>query len=242
MYLYFQYAPHTHTLVLALERGDSPNSYHANSNPNYQGQTCHFDLPNSSLITSDPPSRHTVNAALPRDVSLISLAACSDPQFHAIMDSTSKLYSYRVSVNPVMDPFMRLFRTHVYYDLNVELLGAALKLFVGTHDFRAFSGQLEQKAKQKGGAISTLRTIYDVRLVDEGDGLYKIDFHLQGALYKMVRNMVGTALSVARGDLELTELKRLLNEAPPRKENKSKPAPAHGLCLETVYYNDDDNK
>lgn len=104
----------------------------------------------------------------------------------------------------------------------IPLIRSSSQLFVGTHDFRAFSGQLEQKAKQKGGAVPTVRTIYDVRLIDEGAGLYKIDFHLQGALYKMVRNMVGTALNVAKGDVELAELKRLLDEAPPRKENKSK--------------------
>ena len=58
------------------------------------------------------------------------------------MDSKSKLYSYRVSINPVMDSFMRLFRTHVYYDVDMDLLREALELFVGTHDFRAFSGQV----------------------------------------------------------------------------------------------------
>ena len=83
-----------------------------------------------------------------------------------------------------------------------------------------------------------MRTIYDVSVITEGDGLYKFNFHLQGALYKMVRNMVGAALDVARGDVELSELRRLLDEGPPRKENKSKPAPAHGLCLETVYYSE----
>ena len=63
-------------------------------------------------------------------MSLLSLTPTPDPQFHAIMDSTSKLYSYRISVNSVMDPFMRLFRTHVYCDVDIELLETALKVRV----------------------------------------------------------------------------------------------------------------
>ena len=40
--------------------------------------------------------------------------------------------------------------------------------------------------------LSKIRMVYDMRLVEEGSGNVPIDFVFTGALYKMVRNMVGT--------------------------------------------------
>jgi tRNA pseudouridine38-40 synthase len=76
-----------------------------------------------------------------------------------------------------------------------------------------------------------------VNLVDEGDGNYRIEILLKGALYKMVRNMVGTALDVCKGRLEESSMLELLHgDDMVRKNNKSKPAPPEGLTLENVFY------
>ena len=65
---------------------------------------------------------------------------------------------------------------------------------------------------------------------------------LKGALYKMVRNMMGTALEVAKekGRMQEQDLVDLLNRIgdETRKNNRSKPAPPEGLCLERVYFSD----
>ena len=42
----------------------------------------------------------------------------------------------------------------------------------------------------------TRRLVRSIELVDEGQGRLRVDFHLQSALYKMVRNMVGLLLLV----------------------------------------------
>ena len=83
------------------------------------------------------------------------------------------------------------------------------------------------------------------------EGNYRIDFLLHGALYKMVRNMVGTAIEVWLGRMKEEKLVELLhtpqlgNEAAlnndkklGRKDNPCKPAPPEGLTLECVYYDD----
>jgi len=63
---------------------------------------------------------------------------------------------------------------------------------------------------------------------------------LKGALYKMVRNMMGTALEVAKGRMQEQDLVALLNRIgdETRKNNRCKPAPPEGLCLERVYFSD----
>lgn len=65
-----------------------------------------------------------------------------------------------------------------------------------------------------------------------------------GALYKMVRNMVGTALEVSRGRLMEAKFLDLL-DAPTlsqrnRVDNPCKPAPPEGLTLEHIFYPFDD--
>lgn len=148
---------------------------------------------------------------------------------------------------------------------DIQRLHSILKLYEGTHDFGAFGGQLEQNAKKRnaGKPINTIRTVYKVELVKEPDysvdhynparnqhgligeeGNYRIDFLLKGALYKMVRNMVGTAVEIWLGRMseeQLIELLRIDDDEEgkmSRKDNPCKPAPPEGLCLECVYYDD----
>jgi tRNA pseudouridine38-40 synthase len=60
----------------------------------------------------------------------------------------------------------------------------------------------------------------------------------------MVRNLVGTALDVCRGQMDeehfmnMLHRPRALNYS--RNDNPSKPAPPAGLTLERVYYPDSD--
>lgn len=232
--------------------------------------------------------------------------------WHAIQRAQSKWYSYRLTLGPTLwNPMERFTRTHFVHrpsfatgssssssrpsqtandepyaitKVDIERLESILQLYVGTHDFGAFGGQLEQNAKKRndGKRINTVRTVYRVELVKEplkndytfgaegGDaetlsqiqqeqlgfigeeGNYRIDFLLKGALYKMVRNMVGTAMEVWLGRMKEEQLAELLKipesekggddndllKMPSRKDNPSKPAPPEGLTLECVYYED----
>jgi tRNA pseudouridine38-40 synthase len=132
-----------------------------------------------------------------------------------------------------------------------------------------------KKAKMQSGLDpNTVRTVYAANLVleNEEEDWYRMDFILQGALYKQVRNMVGTAMDVVFGNLSESEFLQLLHLQPnPEKNddddddddgnlatgkssrsqspfdrktrchNPSKPAPPHGLTLEYVYFDHDDD-
>ena len=113
---------------------------------------------------------------------------------------------------------------------DMDRLRSILKLFEGTHNFRAFRGQLEQNAKKRKREFDTVRTMYRVELIkeeeetEEGGRLddcyflgeegenYRIDFLLQGALYKMVRNMVRTVMECWLGRMSERLLVDLLSQ------------------------------
>jgi len=90
--------------------------------------------------------------------------------------------------------------------------------------------------------LSAVRTVRRISLVDEGEGegeggRFRFEFELDGALYKMVRNMVGVLWSVGSGSMEVEQVAELL-ALKDRQRNLVKPAPPEGLTLEKVLYED----
>ena len=62
---------------------------------------------------------------------------------------------------------------------------------------------------------------------------------MKGALYKMVRNMMGALYEVGQGARGVDTIERLLEAPKAELDGKPwlrRPAPAHGLTLEEVYY------
>ena len=83
-----------------------------------------------------------------------------------------------------------------------------------------------------------VREIRSIDVEDEGNGDYTVQIELDGALYRMVRNVVGACVACGTGKLKLDELDELLSGRKTRRDNPTKSAPARGLCLEEVFYDD----
>lgn len=161
----------------------------------------------------------------------------------SMLNAHGKIYSYRLFVGQVPSPLDRLYRAHASQaarsPINVDLLYKTIPKFVGEHDFAGFSNEAEKRAtlkKEDGlGEFNTRRTVYSAGVVDEGGGNIRMEFHLDGALYRMVRNMVGTLLAVAAGRVEPEVIDEIFRTGV-RDSCLIYAAPAHGLTLETVVY------
>lgn len=176
-----------------------------------------------------------------------------DQLFHASKSALSKKYVYRFTLNPLYDPRLHqlipFFSCYRHFDM--ELFRFSLEQFIGSHDFSAFADGLESANTPRAppsmssvSEISPIRTVYSVKVIEEVDtitgkltGSYRIEFHIKSALYRMVRNMVGTCVQVATGFMSLQEFLQLLaSRGKKRSDNKAKAAPPQGLCLDHVYY------
>lgn len=190
-----------------------------------QGQTAHFttssNLDLKRLILS-------ANALLPYDIRLLD-ATLAHPEFHARYDATGKIYHYRLHLAPANDPFKRLYSYHIPYALNLAALHSATKHFIGTHDFTAFANE----AHQGSAAKNAVRTLSRLSVLEEECGI-RLEFEGEGFLYKMVRNIVGTLLDVARGKLLEEQIPAIF--ASRDRCEASMAAPPHGLCLMAVLY------
>ena len=220
-----------------------------------RGQAIHFDLLKGDLSTLDQRKllEHSLNKMLRQDLRIWDIQEApilvktinekiQDFEWNAIFDATKKLYIYRISIGNQMNPLDRHTRFQVPWPhTDMEVLGRCLKRFEGHNDFRAFAGGIEQLEKHAGGTVDTFRDVYSVELIDESNGLYRIEVLLKGAMYKMIRNMVGTALDVAYGKFDETAFIKLIQQQSgelTRLSNPCKPAPPEGLTLEQVYFDD----
>ena len=155
------------------------------------------------------------------------------PDFHARKSAVGKKYWYTVSAARETDPLSAPFAWVLPHRVDLEYLRALCARFVGTRDFAGFQSSGAEKE-------STVRALHSVELVPGGvvapvdaHDLYTIRFHGGGFLYKMVRNITGTLIDVARGSVSESRIDELLASHGPYHGYT---APAHGLTLVEVLY------
>lgn len=212
------------------------------------GQAAHFDLPEELVRgVALRDLEHSINQLLPDDVRLWNVSYAPPPStvvvphlpepvelpFHAIHSSTRKRYVYRFTNAKVPSPLGRRHRAHYYQRMDMDLMERALAAFEGRHNFASFANRAQRNAGE--APRSTVREVYSARLVREGGDDYRVDIELSGALYKMVRNLVGTAAAVASAELDLEDLAAIF-AMEDRSRNPAKSAPACGLTLARVHY------
>jgi len=186
------------------------------------GMVCHLDTERELPLTA---WREGLNRYLPPAIVIREAESVSD-EFHARFSARGKFYRYTLLRDEVRSPLQRLTSWQVRQPLDLEAMRAAAAFFVGFHDFSAF--------RTSGcAAETTRREIFSLELLEDGRLLY-IDVRGSGFLKNMVRMMVGTLVEVGRGKRPVTDIDRLLcggsDTAP------ALTAPAHGLCLQEVWY------
>lgn len=175
--------------------------------------------------------RAAINGNLWRDIRLMTAETAPD-EFHARFSAKSKTYIYRIVNAPIMSPFWRRFAMHEYRPLNLARMNEAARLFLGEHDWTAFSSA-------QADSESKIRTVTDCVFQSRWDSRARaslIEFRISadGFLRYMVRSIVGTLLEVGRGERDLDSLRTAIVT---RDRNLAgRTAPAQGLTLLKVEY------
>ena len=188
------------------------------------GQSAHFDT--ESRIPADKFS-FALNTMLPPDIRVTRSEEVS-LDFHSRFSGKGKRYRYLIHAAPHASALGRLTRAHVIYPLDVEKMRAEASNLVGTHDFGAFAAS--------GSVVKdTVRTIWRADVRQNGP---EIELIVEGSgfLYNMVRIIAGTLIGVGSGKLEPGAFCRAI--ASGDRLDLGITAPAHGLTLMEVFYND----
>jgi tRNA pseudouridine38-40 synthase len=174
-----------------------------------------------------PRFRDAMNAYLPRDVRVLESAE-APPGFHARRSATRRIYRYYAVSAPVLLPHLRRYRHWVRRALELGRLRARAAGLAGEHDFTSFTAEGDANG-------SRVRAVTESRFDAEGDTVvYTIA--ARSFLWKMVRNIVGTALWIEENGGGRDEMADIL--AARRRSAAGPTAPARGLFLEKVVYDE----
>ena len=190
-----------------------------------RGQTAHFD---SSQPIDLSRIRHSLNALLPPDIRILQIDS-AEPSFHARYSAKSKIYHYHLHLDPVIEPFLRLYRHHVFSRFDLSRIQKAIPHFLGERDFLSFANEPSRGSASRG----SIRTLLRLDSVEQHGGV-RLEFEGSGFLYKMVRNITGVLLDVAAGKLSSEEIPSIF--AAKDRRLASSAAPPQGLFLMEVRY------
>lgn len=161
---------------------------------------------------------------LPADVQAISSEEVP-LSFHARFSAHDKTYRYELVTEKRLHPTQRHYKGHCTYPLDVERMRAALPLFLGEHEFSAFSRRDPRRSSRR--ILKTAR-------LEARDGELRFRFTAESFLHRQVRCLVGALIAVGRGKLEEKTIENVL------KKGAASPivpaASACGLYLESVSY------
>src|SRR6266571_1437029 len=105
--------------------------------------------------------RNAINGNLPLDVRVLFAAVAPD-DFHARYSAVSKTYLYRVVHGQVMSPFWSRYALQETRPLDLQRLRLCASLFLGEHDWTAFSAA-------QSDAESRVRKVIELHIEDGWD-------------------------------------------------------------------------
>lgn len=187
-----------------------------------EGQSIQFHLEGAF----DPRKlQRGLNAVLAPDIRAVHLEAAPD-RFHPTIDAAAKEYHYRLSLGPAQDPLLRLYSWHFRYPLDLAKMELAAKDLLGTRDFTAFANEPEK---------DPICTLQEIRIEISEEGRLQIAMIGNRFLYKMARTLAGTIVYIGCGKLPPDCIPALFTSR--NRKMAGITAPAHGLYLYQVFYN-----
>jgi tRNA pseudouridine38-40 synthase len=208
--------------ALRVSRFETYGSGRTDAGVHALGQVAHLDLP--SMVPPDTIIAR-LNDALPHDINVLEVERVA-ARFHARHSATARSYVYQIARRRTA--FAKPFVWWVREPLDAARMREGAAHLARFADFRAFTDD-------DPGEKST-QVLVETLTVDEQDSLLLVRIVGSHFLWKMVRRIVGVLVEVGRGALEPDAVAALLtseSDVPARLT-----APASGLFLERVFYDD----
>ncbi len=172
-----------------------------------------------------------INGNIAPDVR-VTAAETVDENFHARFSARGKTYRYRIFNAHFASPFLSRYAHTDARPLDVERMKACVRLFLGEHDWTAFSAaQADVETRVRTLTQLEVRESWN----DEGRGrVIEITASADGFLRYMVCSIAGTLMEVGRGRMEAGQIARALESR--ERSLAGATAPAKGLTLLEVHY------
>lgn len=175
--------------------------------------------------------RAAINANIGKDVRVLNVDVV-DSEFHARYSAVEKTYVYRIVNAQVVSPFWSRYTYQEARKLDLERMRSAAELFLGEHDWTAFSAA-------QSDVEDRVRTIKQLDISEHYDAraaapIIEIRVTADGFLRYMVRTLAGTLMSIGRNELDNNTLREAIETG--QRPLSATTAPACGLSLVSVRY------
>jgi tRNA pseudouridine38-40 synthase len=172
-----------------------------------------------------------LNSTLPSDISVRDVAIVPDG-FSARFSARERTYVYAIFNRPDRSALLAHRAFHVYRrPLDLDAMRAAAAHVIGERDFRSFCGVLPENGV-------TTREVRALEIRARGD-FVRLEIRADGFLHRMVRTIVGTLVECGLHRRDPDSLVSVLAARDRRAAGLT--APAHGLYLAGVRYDDYDS-
>ncbi len=172
-----------------------------------------------------------LNSVLPYDISVREVAI-APAGFSARFSARERTYVYAVLNRTDRSALLAHRAYHVYRrTLDLHAMRAAAAYLVGERDFRSFCGVLPES----GVTVREVRSV----AIEARDDLVRVQISADGFVHRMVRTIVGTLVECGLGRRDPNSLPAILAALDRRAAGLT--APAHGLYLAGVRYDDYDS-
>jgi tRNA pseudouridine38-40 synthase len=167
-----------------------------------------------------------MNALLPDDIAVRD-ATVEPDGFDARRSALGKRYRYTIETSATRAPLTRLYAWQLFRPLDLAALRAAAAPLVGRHDFAAFQAS-------DCACDHAVRDLTRLEIVAPSEARLEVVVEATAFVKHMVRNIVGTLVECGQGRRDPASIPALL--AGGDRTRAGRTAPAHGLCLEEVFY------
>lgn len=201
------------------------------------GQVIAFDLPtwNHSVETL----LRAINATLPTDIAILRLEH-AQADFHPRFEARSRTYRYLVYEAPIRHPLLARSHWHIHPNrgqlLDVDKMNTAAAQLIGIHDFASVGTLTDNDASK---SKSTVRAMFRSEWREEPHEFGRVltyTIEANAFLYHMVRTVTLALVDVGANRMTLDAFND--NFQARDRSRFGKIAPAHGLTLISVSYDD----
>lgn len=188
-----------------------------------RGQTVNFKMKKEMPLHS---IKNGLNNYLPEDIVVRSVAVVSG-DFNSRFDARQRIYQYYVSTERTA--LRRRYCWQMLQHIDTDLLNPLAARLIGTHDFGAFCRAVVQ-SKDKICSVQESQW-------QQNGSMWVYRVAANRFLHGMVRSIVGTIIDVARGRFTVDQFNEIFLSR--TRAMAGQAAPARGLVLEEVLYNND---
>lgn len=203
-------------VVIVICAGRTDTGVHA------RGQVVHFDSPSER---SDRQWLLGINSNLPDAIRVLWIRGVDD-SFHARFGAHSRSYQYRILNRWVRPAIGVSYLGWCRQVLDEKCMHEAAQCLMGKHDFSAFrsAGCSAQHASREVTAVS----------VSRHKEIVTVDITANAFLYHMVRNIVGSLITVGRGEKTIQWFADVFHSKDRKQAGVT--AESQGLCFMSVRY------